>query len=154
MDKLRHFREFCAVVILVAAPILPCSLARGNPVIVFTGARLIDGTGRPAIENGALVIDGDRIIAAGKIDPAPYAAKIGAQVIQCDGETIMPSVISDHSHLGVVKDDNISAANFTIENIQPALRQYEDCIVLCVGCGCSVCRNPFQPKPSAQNNAF
>ena len=34
--------------------------------IVLKGARLIDGTGRPAIENSVLVIEGDRVVAAGK----------------------------------------------------------------------------------------
>jgi imidazolonepropionase-like amidohydrolase len=96
-----------------------------EPVTVFTGARLIDGTGKAAIENAVLVIDGDRIVAAGAIDPAPYAARSGARVVVCAGETIMPSLISDHSHLGVVKGENISAANFTPENIGAALKQYE-----------------------------
>ena len=37
----------------------------------------------------------------------------------------MPSLITDHSHLGVVKGESISAANYTPENIQAALEQYE-----------------------------
>jgi imidazolonepropionase-like amidohydrolase len=96
-----------------------------SPLVIFTGERLIDGTGRPPIEHGELVIAGDRIIAAGKIDPALTGTDKEAQIIHCDGETIMPSLISDHSHLGVVKGKNISAANFTPENIEAALKQYE-----------------------------
>ena len=34
--------------------------------VVLKGARLIDGTGRPAIENSVLVIEGDHVVAAGK----------------------------------------------------------------------------------------
>jgi hypothetical protein len=37
----------------------------------------------------------------------------------------MPALISDHSHLGVVKDGKISSENYTAENIEAALRQYE-----------------------------
>jgi len=125
VGRLFHFRGVCAAATALEILIFPCALLHADPVTVFTGARLIDGTGQPPIENGTLVIDGDRIVAAGKIDPAPFAAKSGARLVQCGGETIMPSLISDHSHLGVVKGDNISAANFTPENIQAALKQYE-----------------------------
>jgi len=125
VEKLLRFRRVCAAAVVSGASIFPCQPLHAAPVTLFTGARLIDGSGQPPIENGTLVIDGDRIVAAGKIDPAPYAAKSGVQVVHCEGETIMPSLISDHSHLGVVKGDNISAANFTPENIQAALRQYE-----------------------------
>jgi hypothetical protein len=37
----------------------------------------------------------------------------------------MPALISDHSHLGVVKDGKVSSENYTKENIESALRQYE-----------------------------
>jgi imidazolonepropionase-like amidohydrolase len=87
--------------------------------------RLIDGKGGPPIEHSELVINGDRIVFAGKMDPSLLHAENDVRVVECGGETIMPSLISDHSHLGVVKGKNISAANFTPENIQAALKQYE-----------------------------
>ena len=33
---------------------------------VLKGARLIDGTGRPAIENSVLIVEGDHVVAAEK----------------------------------------------------------------------------------------
>lgn len=127
IDPSASFLDFArrGRLILLGAWIFSPPFLHAGPLVIFTGARLIDGAGQAPVENAALVIDGDRIVAAGKIDPAPYEAKAGAQVVRCDGETIMPSLISDHSHLGVVKGENISAANFTPENIQAALKQYE-----------------------------
>src|SRR4029077_7780858 len=62
---------------------------------------------------------------AGKADAAPYVKQENAKVIDCTGQTIMPALISDHSHLGVVKDGKTSSENYTAENIETALRQYE-----------------------------
>lgn len=90
--------------------------------IAFTGARLIDGLGNPAVENATLVIEEGRVVAAGKVDPATYS---GAQVVDCQGQTIMPGLISDHSHVGLVKGGNVSPENYTAENIEAALKQYE-----------------------------
>jgi len=93
-------------------------------ITVFTGMRLIDGTGRPPIENATLVIENGHIAAAGQIDPAPYLAR-GAQSVSCAGKTIIPGLISDHSHVGLVKDGKVSPDNYTADNIEAALRQYE-----------------------------
>jgi imidazolonepropionase-like amidohydrolase len=98
---------------------------RAEPVTVFTGARLIDGTGSAPIEHATLVVQDGRIVAAGQVDPAPYLKEPGAITIACEGKTIMPALISDHSHLGIVRDGKIAAANYTPENVEAALRQYE-----------------------------
>jgi imidazolonepropionase-like amidohydrolase len=92
---------------------------------VFTGATLIDGTGRPPLENATLVIEAGRIVAVGPVDAERFAKQSGARVIDCTGQTIMPALISDHSHLGVVKDGKVSSDNYTKENIESALKQYE-----------------------------
>jgi imidazolonepropionase-like amidohydrolase len=114
-----HLRLCAALFGLTAA-----SIIQAAPMTILTGARLIDGTGRPPIENATLVIDDGRIIAAGNVDPGAYTTQ-GAQSISCAGQTIMPALISDHSHLGLVKDGKVSPDNYTAENIQAALRQYE-----------------------------
>jgi len=92
------------------------------PKTIFTGARLIDGTGKPPVENATLVVENGRIVAAGNGGPATDA---GAQVIDCTGKTLMPGLISDHSHIALVKGGNVSPDNYTPENIEAALHQYE-----------------------------
>ena len=57
-----------ALVILIFCPYASAQ-TKVQPV-VLKGARLIDGTGRPPIENSVLVIEGKQIVAAGKAGAA------------------------------------------------------------------------------------
>ena len=79
---------------------------RGQSVTVFEGARLIVGNGN-AIENGALVVDGDKIVQAGPA--ADIRAPAGALRVDLAGKTVMPMMIDTHVHLsptreGVIRD--------------------------------------------------
>ncbi len=119
MNTSRCLHLLCAVGLLLG-PVL-----HAGPPAIFTRATLIDGTGRPPVKNATLVIQDGRVVAAGKVDAESYAKQAGATTVDCIGRTIMPGLISDHSHLGVVKDGKVSAANYTPENIEAALLQYE-----------------------------
>jgi imidazolonepropionase-like amidohydrolase len=112
------------LLLCAAGFLLSGSLVHAEPPALFAGATLIDGSGQPPIKHATLVIQDGRIAAIGKAAAAPYAKQENAQVIECTGQTIMPALISDHS-LGVVKDGKISSDNYTLENIEAALRQYE-----------------------------
>jgi imidazolonepropionase-like amidohydrolase len=70
---------------------------------VFTGARLIDGTGRPPITNGILIVRDGRIVAAGS--PASIQAPAGAERISLDGKTVIPGLINSHGHVSDVDRD-------------------------------------------------
>ncbi len=61
----------------------------------WVGARIIDGSGRPPIENATLYIRTGRIEAVGKRVQLPK----GVQRIDASGKTIIPGLISAHSHL-------------------------------------------------------
>src|SRR2546428_12606617 len=67
--------------------------------VVLKGARLIDGTGRPAIENSVLVIECKQIVAAGKAGAVSIPKD--AVVEDASGKTIMPAIINLHGHLGL-----------------------------------------------------
>ena len=67
--------------------------------VAFTNARIIDGTGRPAIEKGTLVVGGGRVIAIGPTASTQIPA--GAQRIDATGKTIVPGFINAHAHLNV-----------------------------------------------------
>jgi imidazolonepropionase-like amidohydrolase len=91
--------------------------------IVLKGARLIDGTGRPAIENSVLVIEGDHIVAAGKAGTVPIPKD--ADVKDVSGKTIMPALINLHGHLGLSTNGADSAAgHYTEENVVRQLNKY------------------------------
>jgi imidazolonepropionase-like amidohydrolase len=76
----------------------------------WVGARVIDGTGRPAIENATLLIESGRIEAVGRKVKIPA----GAEQIDATGKTIIPGLINAHGHvndasqLGVYLRDGIT----------------------------------------------
>ena len=91
--------------------------------IVLKGARLIDGTGAPAIEDSVLVIEGDHIAAAGKARSVSIPS--GADVKDVSGKTIMPALINLHGHLGLSSNGADSAAgHYTEENVAKQLNKY------------------------------
>ena len=64
---------------------------------VLTGATLIDGTGATPVPDAAVVIDGDRITAAGP--RAALSWPTDAEVIDARGRTLIPGLIDAHDHL-------------------------------------------------------
>ena len=62
--------------------------------IAFTNARIITMKGNEVIENGTIVVEGNKIKAIGKGVSIPS----GAKVINCNGKTIMPGMIDAHAH--------------------------------------------------------
>src|SRR5260370_39241746 len=110
----------CAVLFLLAGGRSVAEV--GNQVVVLTGARLIEGTGRPAVENSTLVVEGDKI---GAVGPSSVEYPTAALIIDCNGKTIIPGLISDHSHIGVVDGTSIKPENYNRENILRQLKQYE-----------------------------
>jgi imidazolonepropionase-like amidohydrolase len=84
-------------------------------VTVFEGARIIPGDGGPAIENGALLVEGDVIARIGR--KGEIAPPVGAARIALDGKTVMPAIVSAHVHPGFQKGLSYSAENFTRETI-------------------------------------
>src|SRR6186997_2899610 len=68
----------------------------GN-VLVVTGGTLIDGTGRPPIEDSVIVIEAGRFKAVGKRGQVQLPAD--ADVIDARGLTVLPGYIDGHAHL-------------------------------------------------------
>ena len=67
--------------------------------LLVRGALLIDGTGRPAIEKGAVLIEGEKIVAVGmEKDLGPLS---DVQVIPCGDEVFIPGLIDCHTHLSL-----------------------------------------------------
>jgi imidazolonepropionase-like amidohydrolase/Tol biopolymer transport system component len=69
---------------------------RPQGVIAFTNARIITMKGNEVIENGTVLIEGNKIKAIGHSVTVPS----GAKVIDCSGKTIMPGIIDAHAHGG------------------------------------------------------
>jgi len=72
----------------------------GLGTIAFVGARIIDGTGAPAIENGVLISTDGKIVAIGNASNTPIPSD--AQRIDVTGKTLIPGLINTHGHVGQV----------------------------------------------------
>lgn len=66
-------------------------------VIAITGAMLVDGTNRPAVDDAVVVIRGDTIAAVGKREAVEIPKE--AQVVDGAGMTLLPGLIDAHFHL-------------------------------------------------------
>jgi imidazolonepropionase-like amidohydrolase len=84
----------------LAAPARAQAPATG--VTVFEGTRLIVGNGSAPIENATLVVEGTRIVQAGRA--ADIRVPAGATRVNLAGKTIMPMVIDTHVHLSPTRE--------------------------------------------------
>jgi imidazolonepropionase-like amidohydrolase len=89
---------------------------------VLTNFTLIDGTGRAAAPNSAMIITDGRITWVG---PASALKKPqGAQTLDLSGKFVMPGIMNMHGHLGNVIDFVQDPKYFTRENAEKQLKQY------------------------------
>jgi len=87
---------FAAVVIFVfGVAALPAWGQSG--AIAIVGGTLIDGTGRPAVTDAAVVMQDGRFLAVGNRADVPIPK--GTEVIEAKGKTILPGLIDGHCHL-------------------------------------------------------
>jgi len=70
-------------------------------VKAFVGARIIDGSGKPAVENATLIVRDGRVEAVGPA--SAVKAPAGAQTINLAGKFIIPGLISTHVHVSDVQ---------------------------------------------------
>jgi imidazolonepropionase-like amidohydrolase len=67
--------------------------------LYLKNVRLIDGTGAPARDGAALVIEGDTIVHVGPLDPAGAPKGPGVEAMDLGGRTVIPGLIEAHIHL-------------------------------------------------------
>jgi imidazolonepropionase-like amidohydrolase len=124
-----------AILGLVATTLAPCwASAAHSPPILLRDVRVIDGNGGPPLEHADILITGSKIKA---INTQPEGRNGGPQggqpvikippnttIINLTGRTVLPGLISNHSHLGLVKGTTASGNNITRANILRQLKQY------------------------------
>jgi imidazolonepropionase-like amidohydrolase len=89
----------CVIGQTAAAPQTP----RAARTIAIVGARLIDGTGGAPIDDSAVLVQGDRIRAAG----ARAAVQIprDAEVVDAKGKILTPGLVDVHCHINQPPED-------------------------------------------------
>jgi imidazolonepropionase-like amidohydrolase len=105
---------------------VPTAQAQTAGVQAWVGARIIDGTGKPAIENATLVIRDGHVEAVGTKVKVPA----GAERIDASGKTIIPGLINAHGHvnteaqLGIYLRDGITTILSLGGDKEFALREF------------------------------
>lgn len=96
--KVRAFRLCVAVIVgaSLAGPARSSSQSDGGGTLAITGATLIDGTGRPPIEDAVVVLSGGRIQEAGS--SSRVRVPDNAQRLDARGKWLMPGLIDGHVH--------------------------------------------------------
>ncbi|MXW35871.1 MAG: amidohydrolase family protein, partial [Chloroflexi bacterium] len=71
-----------------------------SATLAIVGGLLIDGHEGPPLSGGIVLVDGDRIVAAGSREALDVPAD--AEVIDATGMTVMPGLIDAHVHLDIL----------------------------------------------------
>jgi imidazolonepropionase-like amidohydrolase len=79
--------------------------------VAFTGARIITANNDAVIENGTVVVEGNRITAVGR----NVAIPAGAKRIDVAGKTIMPGIVDVHGHIGGEGDGILAQASWPLD---------------------------------------
>ena len=102
--------RWCLTTPRAAIPALLCAAALSSAVLssavvptAIVGARLIDGTGTTPVEDSLVVVEGDRIRAAGPraLIPVPRDAAI----VDAKSKVLMPGLVDVHCHINQPPDE-------------------------------------------------
>ena len=89
---------FLALAVAAGAAAVSTPLAgQTTTATLFEGARLINGTGSPAVENAAFLVEGARITQVGRA--GQVKAPAGAMRVSLAGKTVIPAIVDTHTHL-------------------------------------------------------
>src|SRR5438132_3175714 len=91
-----HCRS-CVRFVLAAFVFLVCaiSISAADQTVVLKAARMFDGKSKALVQNGVVIVQGDKIVDAG----SNVAIPAGAQVIDLGDMTLSPGFMDAHTHL-------------------------------------------------------
>ncbi|TDE17468.1 amidohydrolase family protein [Dyadobacter psychrotolerans] len=96
------------------------SFAQRKPILL-KNVTLVDGSGTASRQGLDILIKNDRIAQIGNgISGNAFTT------INLSGKTVMPSLISAHTHVGTLKGNTSNAENYTRGNVLRQLKQYQD----------------------------
>ena len=90
-------REAVTALLLASAGLGPASIAGQDVTLALVGGRILDGYGGPMIEDGVILVAGDRIVTVGTRDAVDVPT--GARVLSTEGMTVLPGLIDMHVHI-------------------------------------------------------
>jgi len=89
-------------------------------VKAFTGARVIDGTDRPPIDNATIVVSDGKIVTVAPAARAQVPAN--AERVSLAGKTVIPGIVNAHGHVG--NTVGMEQGHYSAENVRRDLETY------------------------------
>jgi len=117
--------KYWKIITVLSFFIINFSFGQNSQTLILENVRLIDGNGGTPIENTSILIKNDKISKIGKTISDKTTKRIDLK-----GKTIIPALISAHSHVGTLKGKTTIPENYTEENILSQLKKYQDYGVL------------------------
>jgi len=77
-------------------------------LLVIKGKLLIDGTGTPPVLDGAVLVEGDRIVEVGKLENLHFPSN--TRIINRGHETLLPGMVDSHIHIAIDSTINESVS--------------------------------------------
>jgi imidazolonepropionase-like amidohydrolase len=110
------------LVAAAAVAVLPARTPAQQPptTVAFTGARVIDGTDRAAIDNATILVRGGQVVAVGPASRVPVPA--GTRVVAFAGKTIIPGLVNAHGHVG--NTTGMEQGHYSADNVARDLKTY------------------------------
>jgi imidazolonepropionase-like amidohydrolase len=100
--------------------VLPAAGVTAEPK-AFVGARILDGTGGPALGSATMLIRDGRIVAIG---PSSMPLPPGVERIDATGRTIIPGLINTHGHVGETRGLRSGPELYDEDNVRRQLGLY------------------------------
>ncbi len=91
----------------------PLDVPPASNVIAFTGGRVVTMKGDEVIEDGVVVVEGNRIKAVGRRNDVAIPA--GAKTIDASGKTVLPGFVDAHWHGSVGSDQILPQQNWVTD---------------------------------------
>lgn len=109
------FSGFIAVAVACSNPPPESQSDPTGSVVLYEGARLIQGDGSPPIDGSSFLVEGGTITWIGKV--GEFTGLVGAGRVDLTGKTVMPTLIDAHVHPGFQKGLTFSGDNFSRETV-------------------------------------
>ena len=119
-DSRRRVSSAFVVAAFLALSLLVPATAQEKTALV--GATLIDGTGRAPVPDAIVVIEGDKITAAGPA--SSVTVPTGARVLRLSGKTVLPGLIDTHMHINGSGGGLVDPREFTPQAAANNLKAY------------------------------
>src|SRR5262249_31544552 len=121
--SMRGISLICSLIGISLALVITAPTDADAQTTALRGARVIDGSDGAPIDNAIIVIRDGRIVSIGPSAGTPVPS--GAEVVYYAGKTIIPGLISDHSHVGIFVGLKAAPDNYNRDAILRQLKQLE-----------------------------